>query len=163
MTTSPVTSITDELLAELEQLAGKATPGPWEVAETDSDGSYGAGPDTSTGFIAYGVCAGATCLLDTLNSDAASISEELDGEGRYAWDETGKANAHYIARANPATILALLQDVRELKRDAERYRWLIENSDMMHWENMLHFADLYDDKSVGHFIDTARSATNEDK
>ena len=35
MTTSPVMTVTDELLAELEEAAKGATPGPWNY-----DGSY---------------------------------------------------------------------------------------------------------------------------
>lgn len=78
MTTPPVASITDELLAELEQLAGK---------------SEAAGED----WVSYADLAG-------------TLANQCDID--------------YIVEASPATILALLQHVRELRVDAERYRFL---------------------------------------
>lgn len=36
----------------------------------------------------------------------------------------GEANREFIASANPATVLALISEVEELRKDAERYRWL---------------------------------------
>lgn len=89
MTNPIVVSITDDLLAELEQLAGKATPGRWctdgmnWVCAQDSD-------QLNNGFV-LAICEG---------------PDELK-------------NVEYIARANPATILALLQHVRELRVDNE--------------------------------------------
>ncbi|MEV8826743.1 ead/Ea22-like family protein, partial [Klebsiella pneumoniae] len=35
--------------------------------------------------------------------------EEYDGEGHVAWDETAQRNAEFIALANPANILALVE------------------------------------------------------
>lgn len=61
----------------------------------------------------------------------------------------------FIANFSASTILALITRLRDSERDAERYRWLIDSADMMHWENMLGFADLEDSESVGHFIDAA--------
>ena len=94
MTTSPTTSINEELLAELEQLAGKATPGPWEWEdrEVDEEG-YGYIPECS-------YLVGAICLA-----------------GHH---EGYEDDCDFIAAANPATILALLQHVRELSKDRER-------------------------------------------
>lgn len=43
MTTAPVVTITDEIIAELEQLSEMATPGPWHYAQHD-DCQYVAGP-----------------------------------------------------------------------------------------------------------------------
>lgn len=43
MTTAPVVTITDEIIAELEQLSDMATPGPWHYAKHD-DCQYVAGP-----------------------------------------------------------------------------------------------------------------------
>lgn len=94
-TTPPVTTITDDLLAELEQLAGKATPGPW-VLEADDDS-----------------CMGAVYL----------VSEQRDYPQPIA-RLTGWHDQNYLAIANPATILALLKHVRELRADAERYHKL---------------------------------------
>ena len=76
--------------------------------------------------------------LEAIAQDASFVTSESDSQ-------------EYLA--NLAT--RLLAERAELLRDARRYRWLIENSDMMHWENMLGFADLFDDESVGHFIDAA--------
>ncbi len=45
--------------------------------------------------------------------------------------------------------------VAQLKKDAERYRWLLESADLMHWENMLRFADLEGAESINQFIDAA--------
>ena len=94
MTTSPVTSITDELLAELEQLAGKATPGPWQWdgREVEDDG-YVHIPECS-------YLVGAICLADNYEG----YQDDCD----------------FMAKANPTTILALLQHVRELTKDRER-------------------------------------------
>jgi hypothetical protein len=76
-------NITEELLAELEQLAGKATPVEWNRKR-----SFG---------------------QLNIQDDNYMLGDD---------------DAKFIATANPATILALLQHVRELKVDAERYRWL---------------------------------------
>lgn len=96
MTTSPVMSITDELVVELEALAGKASPGPWRI-EDDEDS-----------------CAGAMFIAS--------------GDKKYSGHEIARlyndSDALYIEHANPATILALLADRENLKRDAERYLWL---------------------------------------
>jgi hypothetical protein len=45
------------------------------------------------------------------------------------WDygDKGKACAEFIATFNPQTILALLDAYEASARDAERYRWLLEN------------------------------------
>lgn len=97
-TTPPIMTINDELLAELEAAANAATPGPWNY-----DGSY--------------VC--------TMRQEEGTVYVE-------SWNPIADAlltkNVHYIAKSNPATILALLQYVRELKADAERYRWLRDES-----------------------------------
>ena len=94
MTTSPVMGITDELVSELEALASEATPGPWGY-----DGSY--------------VC--------TVRNEGETVYVQ-------SWDPVADAllskNVHYIATANPATILALLAERAELKRDRERYQKL---------------------------------------
>jgi hypothetical protein len=51
--------------------------------------------------------------------------------------------------------------IEALRVDAGRYRWLLENADMMHWENMLHFSDLDGIESVSAFIDTAMQSNTE--
>lgn len=111
MTTSPVVSITDELIAELEALAINATPGPWryEAGEEDTDGPA-AWPEVYAGDVAV-----------------------IGDEGFYGDNEQDEADAEYIALANPSTILALLAERADLKLqlaaasvDAERVDWLAE-------------------------------------
>lgn len=92
MTTAPVLTITEELVAELEQLAGKATPGPWERL-------------TNHGI--YSVASADWELFE------ARVDQPNDA-----------SDSAFSARANPATILALLTERAELKRDAERYRYI---------------------------------------
>lgn len=92
---TPITpTVTEELISGLEAAANAATPGPWNY-----DGSY--------------VC--------TMRQEDDTVYVE-------SWNPIADAlltkNVHYIAKSNPATILALLQHVRELKADAERYRFL---------------------------------------
>lgn len=111
MSTNPVVTVTDELLEELEQLASKATPGPWTAFTEES----------FSGWWAVG-----------------DLDEREIGSGDGGYDEE---DARFIAQANPATILALLNHIRtmqqELKaahisvdncelfrKDAERYQWL---------------------------------------
>lgn len=95
MTTPPVTSVTDELIAELESAANAATPGPW-------------GWD------------GPVWNYDP-EEEAPWLVQEGDGltviTGELMCSEE---NAEFVALANPATILALLTERAELKRDAER-------------------------------------------
>jgi hypothetical protein len=111
MTTSPITTITDELLAELEQLAGKATPGPYRQCGADKESE----------------CCPCGQIWSTATDELVAVAHN----GDVMIDAPGAgqaANAQYIARANPATILALLQYVRELRVDAERYRWLCQSA-----------------------------------
>ena len=96
MTAPLVQSITDEMVAELELLASKATPGPWSY-----DSSY--------------VCTvrqeGGTAYVEGWNPVADALLSK---------------NLHYIAKANPATILALLAERKDLVRDRERLDWLAD-------------------------------------
>ena len=96
MTTGLVISVTDELVAELEALASKATPGNWA---TDGD---------------TWVCANDSDQLN--NGFVLAICEGPDK----------LKNAEYMANASPLVIRALLAERAELLRDAERYRWLRE-------------------------------------
>ena len=101
MSTSPVMSITDEMVVELEALASKATPGTWSY-----DRSY--------------VC--------TVRQDGGTTYVE-------SWNPVADAllskNVHYIALANPATILALLAERKELVRDRERLDWLADPDELL--------------------------------
>ena len=99
MTTQLVQSITDEMVAELESLASKATLGPWRATEEHE----------SEVFQGYMVCS------DPLQMFACLGVSNQDGR-----------DADYIATANPATILALLAERKELVRDRERLNWLAD-------------------------------------
>jgi len=92
MKTGLVVSVTDELVAELEALAIKATPGNWA---TDGD---------------TWVCANDSDQLN--NGFVLAICEGPDK----------LKNAEYMAKASPLVIRALLAERAELLRDAGRFR-----------------------------------------
>lgn len=106
MTTSPVMTVTDELLAELEGLAAGATEGPWKY-ETDEDSCYGAvfvKPDT-----------------EHYSPPICRIDHDVTAE--------------FVAATDPTTIMALTAELRrlraenaELAKDAGRYRWIVKKS-----------------------------------
>lgn len=102
-----MTDIT-ELAQRMKAAAEKATPGEWWADEVKNEGCYGSGDDCVEGFTSYAIYGSdGQTLFDSLNSDAACICEEYDGEGHVAWDETAQRNAEFIALANPANVLAL--------------------------------------------------------
>ncbi|HBR2178563.1 TPA: ead/Ea22-like family protein [Klebsiella pneumoniae] len=104
-----MTDIT-ELAQRMKAAAGKATQGEWWADEVKNEGCYGSGDDCMEGFTSYAIYGSDwQTLFDSLNSDAACICEEYDGEGHVAWDETAQRNAEFIALANPANILALVE------------------------------------------------------
>ncbi|HBT0516964.1 TPA: ead/Ea22-like family protein [Klebsiella pneumoniae] len=104
-----MTDIT-ELVQRMKAAAGKATQGEWWADEVKNEGCYGSGDDCMEGFTSYAIYGSdGQTLFDSLNSDAACICEEYDGEGHVAWDETAQRNAEFIALANPANILALVE------------------------------------------------------
>ncbi len=104
-----MTDIT-ELAQRMKAAAEKATPGEWWADEVKNEGCYGSGDDCVEGFTSYAIYgSGGQTLFDSLNSDAACICEEYDGEGHVAWDETAQRNAEFIALANPANVLALVE------------------------------------------------------
>ncbi|AYL46563.1 ead/Ea22-like family protein [Citrobacter freundii] len=95
----------------LRQLAEKATQGEWWSDVVETDGEYGEGEDRASGYHSYAVYVGSESLLDMTNSTAACIHTEWDHDYHMAWDETAKRNAEFIAAANPATVLALLDEL----------------------------------------------------
>ena len=104
-----MTDIT-ELAQRMKAAAEKATPGDWWADEVKNEGCYGSGDDCVEGFTSYAIYGSdGQTLFDSLNSDAACICEEYDGEGHVAWDETAQRNGEFIALANPANILALVE------------------------------------------------------
>ncbi|HHQ2397536.1 TPA: ead/Ea22-like family protein [Klebsiella pneumoniae] len=104
-----MTDIT-ELTQRMKTAAEKATQGEWWADEVKNEGCYGSGDDCVEGFTSYAIYGSdGQTLFDSLNSDAACICEEYDGEGHVAWDETAQRNAEFIALANPANVLALVE------------------------------------------------------
>ncbi|MCP6612118.1 hypothetical protein NL511_28035, partial [Klebsiella pneumoniae] len=96
-----------ELAQRLKAAEEKATQGEWWADEVKNEGCYGSGDDCVEGFTSYAIYdSDGQTIFDSLNSDAACISEEYDGEGHVAWDETAQRNAEFIAMANPANVLA---------------------------------------------------------
>ena len=111
-----MTDIT-ELAQSLKAAAEKATPGEWWADEVKNEGCYGSGDDCVEGFTSYAIYGSdGQTLFDSLNSDAACICEEYDGEGHVAWDETAQRNAEFIALANPANILALVEALEKAQQ-----------------------------------------------
>ncbi|CAJ1281594.1 ead/Ea22-like family protein [Klebsiella pneumoniae] len=99
-----------KLAQSLKAAAEKATQGEWWADEVKNEGCYGSGDDCVEGFTSYAIYGSdGQTLFDSLNSDAACICEEYDGEGHVAWDETAQRNAEFIALANPANVLALVE------------------------------------------------------
>lgn len=97
MSTPLVISVTDELVAELEALASKATGGEWE---------YHMG------------------LIRTMADSDGYVPVAIAPNCPSNWRKQRDRNMNCIATANPATILALLAERAELLRDAWRWRWL---------------------------------------
>lgn len=118
-----MTILTPERLAEIEALAKKATPGPWEADSMKSEGSYGIGDETYEGFNAFRVTdEKGNAICDTLNSDMGEVHVEYDEDDATAWDEIGRRNAAYIAALDPQTVLALLASHAALAAEVERLR-----------------------------------------
>ncbi|MDX4253629.1 ead/Ea22-like family protein [Klebsiella pneumoniae] len=106
-----------ELTQRMKAAAGKATSGEWWADEVKNEGCYGSGDDCVEGFTSYAIYGSdGQTLFDSLNSDAACICEEYDGEGHVAWDETAHSNAEFIAMANPANILALVEALEKAQQ-----------------------------------------------
>ncbi|EMD5240862.1 ead/Ea22-like family protein [Escherichia coli] len=104
----------------LREAAEKATKGEWWSDVVETDGEYGEGEDRVSGYHSYAVYVGHESLLDMTNSTAACIHTEWDHDYHMAWDETAKCNAEFIAAANPATVLTLLDELEAAeKRVAE--------------------------------------------
>ncbi|OBS89184.1 hypothetical protein AYL25_11875 [Enterobacter roggenkampii] len=100
----------------LREAAEKATKGEWWSDVVETDGEYGEGEDRVSGYHSYAVYVGHESLLDMTNSTAACIHTEWDHDYHMAWDETAKRNAEFIATANPATVLALLDELEAAEK-----------------------------------------------
>lgn len=134
-----------ELAQRMKAAAEKATPGEWWADEVKNEGCYGSGDDCVEGFTSYAIYGSdGQTLFDSLNSDAACICEEYDGEGHVAWDETAQRNAEFIALANPANILALVKALEkaqqrnaELEAQNEYIRKRYQQLDLLIGKNIL--------------------------
>ncbi|MBQ5100081.1 ead/Ea22-like family protein [Klebsiella pneumoniae] len=132
-----------ELAQRMKAAAGKATQGEWWADEVKNEGCYGSGDDCVEGFTSYAIYGSdGQTLFDSLNSDAACICEEYDGEGHVAWDETAQSNAEFIALANPNNVIELVealekaqQRIDELENDEVRQR-------LANAEHQLYMAEL---------------------
>jgi len=80
---------------ELRKLAEAATQGPWIAGDDEDSDYYLVGPPSFGTIVTNPVV-----QLHALN------------------------NAEFIAAANPAAILELIDRVEKAEKDAERYRWL---------------------------------------
>lgn len=98
---------------KLETAMKAGTQGEWSVDTVRSEGEYGSGPDTHSGFHVSAIFGpNGETLFDALNSDAARVTEEYDDEGYcYAWDEVSGHNAQFIALCHnyAASIIAALR------------------------------------------------------
>ncbi|HIB5335580.1 TPA: ead/Ea22-like family protein [Klebsiella quasipneumoniae subsp. similipneumoniae] len=118
-----------ELAQRMKAAAEKATPGEWWADDVKNEGCYGSGDDCVEGFTSYAIYGSdGQTLFDSLNSDSACISEEYDGEGHVAWDETAQRNAEFIALANPANVLALVEALETEKRICATWRKTAEST-----------------------------------
>ena len=116
-----------ELAQRMKAAAEKATPGEWWADEVKNEGCYGSGDDCVEGFTSYAIYGSdGQTLFDSLNSDAACISEEYDGEGHVAWDETAQRNAEFIALANPANVLALVDALEKAQAGEKQWHELVD-------------------------------------
>ena len=100
--------VSDETLAELRLLAAEATPGPWRDNVLGSEGYQILGGHKPVGVH------GSTRPLYIARC------------GHEAW-EVDKANAAYIAAADPPTVLALLDTVDALRAETERQDAVIQD------------------------------------
>ncbi|HBY5093597.1 TPA: ead/Ea22-like family protein [Klebsiella pneumoniae] len=132
-----------ELAQRMKAAAEKATPGEWWADEVKNEGCYGSGDDCVEGFTSYAIYGSdGQTLFDSLNSDAACICEEYDGEGHVSWDETAQRNAEFIALANPANVLALVEALEKAQQRIEELE-----SDLSEWTDCKHDGATYYDMS----------------
>ena len=110
MTDWTTARVTPEMLAELRRLAEAATPGPWYL-----DGPWWYGDDDS-----------AYCISTA--EDAGRIAVTI-APPRYIFGgerEVRDANARFIAAANPAVVLALLDRLAHMREARDNARAEVE-------------------------------------
>ena len=121
--------LTNDDLAAIRERAEMATPGPWDYDTVDVPDVYFSDGNERHGYQSYVVYVdtpdGKT-IVDAANSNGGTIEEEHDEDGVYAWDETARRNAAFIASARSdipallAHIDALTARVAELDRETEQ-------------------------------------------
>lgn len=109
------TELTPEKLAELRRLAENATPGAWEAIIFDSGHSkFEFEASVCTQDVGDSICRMDGLLRTDVNE-------------RYRTD--GSLDAMFIAAANPAAVLGLLDEVERLTAAVERVRALADRID----------------------------------
>lgn len=98
MSVSPVMSITDELVAELEALAGEATMGNW-----------------CTDGLTW------VCAKDSDQLNGGYVLARCEGPDDFA-------NAEYMAKASPLVIRAMLAERAELRRVIADVKWRVADT-----------------------------------
>lgn len=97
--------LSDEQLREIREGCEGVTPGPWEADGAKNDG-----------FESYEVQApSGKSVVDTFNSGSIEIHEE---DGR-AWDEQGRKDTSHLARLDPQTISALIDELLALREASQ--------------------------------------------
>lgn len=108
-----------ESLRKLAEKALKVAPAPWHHDTVKCEGSYGSGPNPSTGFDAYQLLAYVNgkwlSICDSLNSDITVVEEDHDEDGKNAWDESARHIFAFLAAANPETVLTLIRSAVPLR------------------------------------------------
>ena len=109
------TELTPEKLAELRRLAVNATPGPWEAIIFDSGHSkFEFEASVCTQDVGDSICRMDGLLRTAVNE-------------RYRTD--GSLDAMFIAAANPAAVLGLIDEIERLTAAVERVRELADRID----------------------------------
>ena len=117
-----IPTITDDLIAEIEAAANSMQGWPND-ASFKSDDAWCVGTVDEDGNL-YPVVE-----IQVEQYDAEHFAEPM---------------ADYYATANPANILALISRIRELEKDAARYRWLREYENDCFMLNTLQVASMED-------------------
>ena len=130
-----IPTITDDLIAEIEAAAKAATPGQWDWG----------GTPVSKPEEALEIC---RASIDLTKNPGPYFCEVYTQDGKrtaiVGHGPTGQQNARHIAAANPANVLALIASLREIERDAARYRWLREYENDCFMLNTLQVASMED-------------------
>lgn len=115
------------------------TPTPWEVDTIQSEGEYGNGPFTHSGFSVSAIYdAQGRVIFDALNSDVIEVHEDYGDEDGFvsAYDATSAANAAAIVhRMNNWDALVAERDALQARVDA-----LADVSDTL-GEALFHLSD----------------------